>query len=128
MNLNSVVMAGAGTMGASLAQVYAQAGYDVTVYNRSQSGIDRAQHLVAVNQETLVAEGILTPEASREAQALVEKLQRFITAHYYDCTKEILSGLGQMYAADERFRENIDRAGGPGTAEFASRAIDIYCR
>lgn len=71
MNLNSVVMAGAGTMGASLAQVYAQAGYDVTVYNRSQSGIDRAQHLVAVNQETLVAEGILTPEASREAQARI---------------------------------------------------------
>ena len=59
MNLNSVVMAGAGTMGASLAQVYAQAGYDVTVYNLSQSGIDRAQHLVAVNQETLVAEGIV---------------------------------------------------------------------
>ena len=66
--------------------------------------------------------------ASREAQALAEKLQRFITAHYYDCTKEILGSLGQMYVADERFRENIDRAGGPGTAEFVSRAIDIYCR
>jgi len=33
-----------------------------------------------------------------------------------------------MYVADERFRENIDRAGGAGTAEFVSKAIEIYCK
>ena len=66
--------------------------------------------------------------ASAQAQALVKKLQDFITANYYTCTKQILQGLGQMYAADPRFKENIDRAGGAGTAEFAARAIEIYCR
>ena len=65
---------------------------------------------------------------SAEVQAMVKKLQDFITANYYTCTKQILSGLGQMYVADERFRENIDRAGGEGTAEFVSRAIEIYCK
>lgn len=60
---------------------------------------------------------------SQEAQALVEELQEYITRHYYPCTPEILQGLGQMYVADPRFRENIDAAGGPGTAEFLSRAI-----
>lgn len=60
---------------------------------------------------------------SPKAQALVEKLRAFITAHYYPCTPEILQGLGQMYVADPRFQENIDAAGGPGTAEFLSRAI-----
>lgn len=65
---------------------------------------------------------------SAQAQALVKKLQDFITENYYTCTKQILQGLGQMYVADPRFKENIDRAGGAGTADFAARAIEIYCR
>ncbi len=65
--------------------------------------------------------------AAEQVQALVAKLQQFITDHYYTCTKQILQGLGQMYVADERFKQNIDRAGGEGTAEFATRAIEIYC-
>ena len=66
--------------------------------------------------------------ASAEAQALVCKLQNHITASYYNCTKSILAGLGQMYVADERFKANIDRAGGEGCAEFAAKAIKIYCK
>lgn len=60
------------------------------------------------------------------SQSLVKKLQSFITENYYTCTKEILSGLGQMYVSDERFRNNIDKHA-DGTADFASRAIRIYC-
>ena len=63
-----------------------------------------------------------------EAQSLVAELQQFITEHYYNCTKQILSGLGQMYVADERFKANIDSAGGAGTAEFAAKAIEIFCQ
>ena len=63
---------------------------------------------------------------SQEAQSLVKKLQDHITANHYTCTKPILSGLGQMYIADDRFRQNIDRAG-DGTAAFVSEAIQYYC-
>ncbi len=65
--------------------------------------------------------------ASVEAQALVAKLQTHITANYYTCTDDILEGLGKMYIADERFKKNIDKYG-EGTAEFASEAIEVYCR
>ena len=64
---------------------------------------------------------------SVEAQELVAKLQAHITANYYTCTDEILAGLGKMYVADERFKKNIDKYG-EGTAEFASDAIEVYCR
>ena len=64
---------------------------------------------------------------SNEAQALVAKLQAYITENYYTCTDEILAGLGKMYVADERFKKNIDKYG-EGTAVFASAAIEIYCR
>ena len=64
---------------------------------------------------------------SKEAQALVAKLQAHITENYYTCTDEILAGLGNLYVADERFKKNIDKYG-EGTAEFASEAIEVYCR
>ena len=55
-----VVIAGAGTMGASLAQVYVQGGWKTVLYNRSAAGLERAEELIALNQETLVREGLLT--------------------------------------------------------------------
>ena len=69
-----------------------------------------------------------TDPASEEAQEMVKKLQDYITEHMYTCTKEILSGLGMMYGGGGDFTTNIDKMGGEGTAEFASRAIEIYCR
>ena len=69
----------------------------------------------------------LTPD-DPQVQEQVGVLQRVITENFYTCTPEILSGLGEMYTADERFRENIDRAGGEGTAEFARQAIAAYCK
>ena len=69
-----------------------------------------------------------TDPASGEAQALVKKLQNYISEHMYTCTKEILSGLGKMYAGGGDFTKNIDSYGGEGTAEFTHQAIEIYCR
>ena len=64
---------------------------------------------------------------SAEAQALVAKLQAHITENYYTCTDEILAGLGKMYTADERFKNNIDKYG-EGTAEFVADAIAVYTK
>ena len=68
----------------------------------------------------------LSPTAP-EVLAAVRELQEFITGHFYTCTPEILAGLGEMYTADDRFRRNIDAAGGEGTAAFAGQAIRAYC-
>lgn len=68
----------------------------------------------------------LSPDAD-EVQKKISALQKFITDNYYVCTDEILSGLGEMYVCDERFKSNIDKAGGDGTADFVKRAIDAYC-
>ena len=65
--------------------------------------------------------------ACEEVQNQVKKLQDYITEHFYTCTKEILKGLGAMYAGGGSMTENIDKAGGAGTGAFVKRAIDIYC-
>ena len=63
-----------------------------------------------------------------EVQGQVKKLQDYITEHFYTCTKEILAGLGKMYNGGGSMTENIDKASGTGTAEFAAKAIEIYCK
>lgn len=68
----------------------------------------------------------LTPNAD-EVQNGIAAIQNFITDNYYECTNKVLSGLGEMYVGDERFRNNIDKAGGDGTADFVKQAIVVYC-
>ncbi len=67
MNSNKVVIAGAGVMGASLAQVYSLAGYETCVYDIFEAGIERGKHMIQLNQETMVKEGLVTAEQSAAA-------------------------------------------------------------
>lgn len=65
--------------------------------------------------------------AGDAAQAQARALRDFITEHLYTCTDDILRSLGRMYAGGGAMTEGIDKAGGPGTAEFAWRAIEALC-
>ena len=65
--------------------------------------------------------------SDEKVQTQVKKLQEYITEHFYNCTNQILFGLGKMYAAGGEFTENIDSYGGKGTAEFTKNALEIYC-
>lgn len=71
------------------------------------------------------ADNIGEDPTSPKIKAIVKEWQDFITEYYYDCTDEILKGLGEMYVADERYKKNLDKYG-DGTAEFMSRAIKEY--
>lgn len=95
MNEQKVVLAGAGMMGASLAQVYAQAGYEVSLWNGSESGLERAKNLIALNQETLIKEGLLTKE---DSAALLGKIT-------YTTSKDCMKDCGLMV---EAIIENMD--------------------
>lgn len=66
------------------------------------------------------------PEGQK-AQCQVKKLQAYFTEYFYDCTEEILSGLGKMYGGGGAFTESINRAAGEGCAQFAAKAIEAYC-
>ena len=83
--------------------------------------------LIAIFAEFAALKNSGATADSPAAQALVAKLQAHITENYYTCTDEILAGLGKMYVADERFKNNIDKCG-DGTAEFASQAIAVFCQ
>ncbi len=99
--------------------------------DKSKTAGNERQNAAFIELEAIFAEFAArmcsgnTPE-SDEVQNLIKKLKDHITANFYNCTDDILSGLGKMYIADERFKNNIDKHF-VGTAEFVSKAIEIYC-
>ncbi len=84
-----------------------------------------AQQMMAIFAE--MGEHRCGDPASEPVQTLVAKLQDFISKHYYICSRQILSCLGQIYAGGGDMTANIDQAGGEGTAAFAIKAIKIFC-
>ena len=101
-------------------------------YEEKSKGRTASEH-VAINKQMMdiFAEfGAVRKEdpSGDVPQALVRKLQDFITEHLYTCSDEILYSLGLMYAGGGDFTVNIDKYAGEGTAEFAYRAIQAYCK
>lgn len=66
--------------------------------------------------------------ASDKVQEQVKKLRDFINDNFYTCTNQILKMLGKMYSGGGSITENIDDAGGKGTADFVHKAIEIFCK
>ena len=63
-NFKHISVAGAGTMGASLAQTFALFGYDVKVFDIYETALEKAKRLVDLNQETWIKQGIVTQTQS----------------------------------------------------------------
>ena len=89
------------------------------------------QHVLNVQMMEIFSEFGKIKEQDPEGEAavgLAKRLQEFITEHFYTCTDKILLGLGAMYAGSGDLTVNIDKIGGTGTAEFADKAIQAYCK
>lgn len=80
------------------------------------------QEADAINQRFLVLMADGTAAETAAAMDVAEEHRAHITQWFYECSKAIHAGLGQMYIADHRFRESIDKAG-EGLAGYMSAAI-----
>lgn len=60
--IKNVAIMGAGTMGHSLAQVFAQGGYQVWLHDLKEEILEKARRLISANLQTLADLGLLTRE------------------------------------------------------------------
>ncbi len=100
--------------------------YEKNIKKKTKQELDAAASRLMALFAELGALRQLPPE-EQKVQEKIGELQTLITENYYQCTEEILKGLGQLYVSDERMKHNIDKAGGNGTADFVRQAIEIYC-
>jgi 3-hydroxybutyryl-CoA dehydrogenase len=71
MNVNHLVIIGAGTMGTGIAQVAAQAGIKVTVIDAAQTALDRSRRALQQSLKTAVEKEKLTEREAESARELV---------------------------------------------------------
>ncbi|MCI8970007.1 MAG: 3-hydroxyacyl-CoA dehydrogenase family protein [Oscillibacter sp.] len=122
MNTNKVVMAGAGVMGASLAQVYALAGYETWVYDIYEVGIEKGKHLIALNQEMMVKEGLVTAE---ESKAALDRMVFTMDKNCFrDCCLVVESTVERMDIKQGFFREISEIA--PAEALLATNTSGLH--
>jgi 3-hydroxybutyryl-CoA dehydrogenase len=64
--IKHIVIAGAGLMGASMAQIFAKYDYKITLYDIAETGIAKGKELIRINQAASIEEGDITKEKSEQ--------------------------------------------------------------
>ena len=64
--LNNISVAGAGTMGASIAETFAKNGYKVVLYDTFSSALEKAKRIISLNHETEIQHEIITKKESKD--------------------------------------------------------------
>ena len=72
MDIRSITVVGAGTMGNGIAHVFAQSGFDVTLNDIDQKYIDKGLSTIAGNLDRQIKKGTLTPE---QKQATLSRIK-----------------------------------------------------
>ena len=82
--MNNIAIIGAGTMGHSLAQAFAQGGYQVSLNDTSDEVLSKAQTLISSNLDTLSRAGLFDP--AEKAKVLEERIS---------CTTDLARAVAQ---------------------------------
>ena len=65
--------------------------------------------------------------AAGAVQEAVGRLYRYFNDNFAHYSPQAFAGLGEMYVADERFTQSIDRLG-PGLSAFLQKAMALYAQ
>lgn len=66
-DIKKIGIAGTGTMGATIAQIFAQYGYEVVLYDCAQEGLVRGISIIRNNQNNLISQGMLNENEAKQA-------------------------------------------------------------
>jgi 3-hydroxybutyryl-CoA dehydrogenase len=70
-NIKKIGVAGGGTMGSGIAQIFAQNGYEVVVTDIAEKFLENTKRIILLNQKTLIKEGLITQEQAEESLKLI---------------------------------------------------------
>jgi len=117
--------------GAEIREKYGDAVIDASnakLQGLSQAQYDQAQELSEKINEKLAQAVAAGDPAGELAQEVCDLHRQWIGIYWPQgtYTKQAHRSLGEMYVADERFKEYYEKIT-PGSAEFLNEALEIYC-
>jgi 3-hydroxybutyryl-CoA dehydrogenase len=124
--MSNVAIIGAGTMGHSLAQLFAQGGHRVFLNDLSKENLDKASRLIASNLETLYEVGLL--KATEKSTILKERITYTVELSVAVATSDlVIEAIFEDQRTKKELFSQLDRLS-PPQAIFASNTsyLNIY--
>lgn len=124
-DVKKVAVIGAGTMGPGLAQVFACAGRQVSLYSRSEATLEKAMSVAVANMQTFAAHDLLTQDEVAEALGRIATTQSVAEAGAG--ADLVIESIAENLEAKRAVFEQLDEAC-PERAIFTSNTsyLDIY--
>lgn len=66
-DIKKIGIAGAGTMGSGIAQIFAQKGYEIVIIDVAEKFLENAKKIISINQNNLIEENIITKEEAEDS-------------------------------------------------------------
>ena len=111
MNINTLAVVGAGTMGLGIAQLGIQHGLPTVLFDLSAPALEKAQAAIAAGLEKLVSRGKLTAEARAEALARL----RYTTAIAEVRADCIIEAVVERLDVKHQLFKDLAEVNGPAT-------------
>lgn len=109
-DIQNIVVAGAGTMGASMAQIFAKYGCNVTLYDIAEGALERGRKLVQMNQMSQIESGDLTAEESAE---ILSRLQFTLDKTCFATCDMVVESVLENLEIKQNFWEEVSKLARP---------------
>lgn len=106
MNIQTIVVAGAGTMGSSMAQIFAKYHDHVVIYNHREVTLNKAKERIQENVQNLVQSGEMT---QAEAQHLLDALSYTTDWDCFSSCDLVVENLAEDLSIKQAFYEKISQ-------------------
>lgn len=106
MNIENIVIAGAGTMGYSMAQIFAKYNYNVMIYDLNDKALDNAKKRIHENVHTMVCEKELTQQ---QAEVLLDHLSYTTDKVCFQSCDIVIESIIENLEIKQKFYEEVSR-------------------
>lgn len=100
----TIIIAGAGVMGTSIAQLFAGHGFAVSIYDISESALKKSRELMKLNQDASVTAGNITRQ---DAEAVLEKIRFFQTKDCFAQADFVVEAIAERMDIKRAFWQEV---------------------
>jgi len=111
-DIHTVVIAGAGIMGASFAQIFAENGFEVVLYDICEKALEAAQNMITINQKAEIKNNNISKEESEE---LVKKIHMTMSKEMFISADLVLEAVAEKMEIKHVFWKEISKLVRPDT-------------
>ncbi|MCR1899362.1 3-hydroxyacyl-CoA dehydrogenase family protein [Irregularibacter muris] len=105
-DIKNIVIAGAGIMGASFAQIFARYGYHVNLFDISDDAIAKSKELIRMNQKNTIEEGDITKE---DSEKLISNISYTLDMEVFKSADFVIEAIAEKLAIKHKFWEQVSK-------------------